>query len=85
MRDELDVGQDEDLDHFRAKFLQSGHGSVVGDQGPVVVLQGVGEHPGHARLDVVGRGVEVLADVRHEPGRKTTEGPMIVHLIKEKI
>ena len=64
------MGEDEDLDDLWSQLLEPGNGPVVGDQGGPVRLQGVAEHLGHPRLDVVGGGVEVLADGRHHSACK---------------
>ncbi len=53
--------------------LETSNSAVVGDEGRAVRLERVAEHLGHARLDVVGRAVEVLADGRHHPARKIPE------------
>ncbi len=53
--------------------LEASNGAVVGDEGRAVRLERVAEHLGNARLDVVGRAVEVLADGRHHTARKIPE------------
>ena len=84
-RNSLDVWNDERLDDFRPELLQSGDGTVVGDERRSLVLESFREHPGDSSLHVVGRSVEVLADVGHQPGGEVAEGPVIVNLVKRKI
>jgi hypothetical protein len=36
--------------------------------------------PSDPRLDIVGRRVEVLADVGHQTGGEVTKGPVVVNL-----
>lgn len=67
LADAFDSWQYEGLDDFGSQLGKAFESSVQGGQGKLfALLQGGREHPGDSGLDVVGAGVEVLADLSHE-------------------
>ena len=60
--------------------LQTGDGAVVAHEGVALGAHGLAEDARHPRLHRVGRRVEVLADVGHQPRGEVPQRPVVVHV-----